>query len=79
MPRCLILPRVTLFPNMTSKLLFTEDGAGEHPGPTYLRDFAPVPLGKLMMLLITSKWNACLLHLLTWLLPPFKNYFAGPD
>ena len=59
---------------MTSKLFFTADGAGEHPGPTYFRDFAPMPLGKFMVLLYAYKnaWNAleCLLVSLFSLPPP---------
>ena len=37
--------------NMTGKLFFTADEAGEHPGNTYFRDFALIPSGKLMLLL----------------------------
>ena len=55
---------------MTSK---KSNGAGEHPRPTYFRDFAPMPFGKLMELLITSIWHACLFHFLTWLDSPFKS------
>ena len=64
---------------MTSKLFFTADGAGEHPGPTYFWDFDPKPFGKIMMLLINSIWNACLFLFLAWLHPPFKQYFAGSN
>ena len=64
---------------MTSKLFFTADGAEKHPGPTYFRDLAQMPIGKLVVLLISSIWNTCLLHFLTWLHSPFKKYFAGPD
>ena len=38
-----------------------------------------MPFGKLMVLLITSIWNACLFHSLAWLHPPVEKYFAGPD
>ena len=43
-----------VFTNMTRKLYFNADGAGEHPGPTYFWDFAPMSFGKLMVLRITS-------------------------
>ena len=47
---------------MTDKLfLFTAEGGGEHLGPTYFRDFALMLFAKIMVLLITSIWNACLL------------------
>ena len=65
---------------MTSELFFTVDGAGEHPGPTYIWDIAPMPFWKhIMVLLINSIWNACFFHFLAWLHSPFKKYFAGPD
>ena len=47
----------------TSKLFFRAD-VGEHPGPTYFRDFALMPFEKFMVLLITNIWNACLFHFL---------------
>ena len=64
---------------MIGKLFFTADGGGKHPGPTYFRDFAPIPFGKLMVLLITSIWNVCLFHFIAWLHPHGKKYFPGPD
>ena len=33
--------------NMTGQLLFTEEWAGEHPGPTNFRHFALMLFGKL--------------------------------
>ena len=68
-----------VFTNMTSKLFFTADGAGERLGPTYFWDFASMHFGKLMVLFITSILNTCLFHFLVWLHPPFKKYFASPD
>ena len=44
--------------NMTGKLSLTSDGAGEHPGPTYFRDFTLMPFGKLMLLFTPCIWNA---------------------
>ena len=64
---------------MTGKLFFTADGAGEHLGPTYFRDFTAMPFGKLMVLLISSSWNACLFYFLALLHPPVKRYFTSPD
>ena len=64
---------------MIGQLFFTADGGGKHPGPTYFRDFAPIPFGKLMVLLITSIWNVCLFHFIAWLHPHGKKYFPGPD
>ena len=58
---------------MTAKLFFTEDGAGEHPGPTNFRDFALMPFGKLMLLLIPRTWNAYLFQFLAWLPPLVKS------
>ena len=43
---------------MTVKILFTAGEAREHPGPTYFRDFALIPFGKLMLLLTHCIWNA---------------------
>ena len=60
-------------------VFFTADGAGEHPVPAYFRDFVPIPFGKLMVHLITSIWNACLIQFLAWPHPPLKKYFAGPN
>ena len=48
--------------NMTGQLLFTEEWAGEHPGPTNFRHFALMPFGKLMFFLIPSIWNAYLFN-----------------
>ena len=64
---------------MTGNCFFKADGAGDHPGPKYFQDFAPMPFGKLMVLLITSIWNACLFHFLAWLHHPVKKYSADPD
>ena len=64
---------------MTSNLFFKTDGAEKYPRPIYIRDFAAMSFGKLMVLLITSIWNACLFHFLAWLHPSFKKYFAGHD
>ena len=61
------------------QVVFMADGTGEHPGPTYFRDFALMSFGTLMLLLIPCVWNAHLFHFLAWLSPPFKYYFAGPD
>ena len=61
------------------KLVFKEDAAGEHLGPTYFQVFAPMSFGKLMVHLTISIWNACLFRFLAWLHPPFKKYFAGTD
>ena len=62
---------------MTSNLSTGARG-GEHPGPTDFWDFAPMPFGELMVLLITCIWNAYLLHILAWLSPPVKEHFADP-
>ena len=58
---------------MTGKLIFYGRWGREHLGPTYFRDFAPIPFGKLMVLLITSIWNTGLFHFLAWLHPPVKS------
>ena len=50
--------------NMTGKLFFTADGAGEHPGPINFWDFAPMSFGKLMLLLIPCIWYAYLFQVL---------------
>ena len=65
--------------NMTGRLFFTADGAGEHSEPTNFRDFALIPFGKLTLLLMPCIWNAYLFQFLAWVPPPFKKYFAGPD
>ena len=68
-----------IFTNIISKLFFTADGAGVYPGPTYFRDFAPMPFGKRVVLLLTSIWNTSFLHFLAWLHPRFKKYFDGSN
>ena len=50
--------------NMTDKLFFRADGAGEHPGPANFRDVALTPSGKLTLLLIPCTWNAYLFQFL---------------
>ena len=38
--------------NISDSFVFMKDVAREHPGPAYVRDFARMSFGKLMMLLI---------------------------
>ena len=64
---------------MKSKITNREIVFLEHPGPLYFRDFALMPFGKLMLLLIPCIWNPYLFHFLARLPPPIKRYFAGPD
>ena len=64
--------------NMSGKLSFTTDGAGEHLGPTYFWDFTLMPSAKLMLLLISCMGMlTCLTFCLTP--PPVKKYFVSPD
>ena len=46
------------------QVVFMADETGEHPGPTYFRDFALMSFGTLMLLLIPCIWNAYLFHFL---------------
>ena len=66
--------------NMTGKLSFTYGRWGrEHPGPTYYQDFALMPSGKLILLLMPCIWNAYLFDFLAWLPFPVKKYLTSPD
>ena len=59
--------------NISDNFVFMKDVAREHPGPAYVRDFARMSFGKLMMLLIACIWNAYLFQFLAWLTLLFKN------
>ena len=56
------------------------DFAGEHPGPTNFRDFALMPFGKLMLLLIPCIWNVYFFQFCRpWLEGSLKNTCSGEN
>ena len=64
--------------NMTGKLFFTKDGAGEHAGPIYFRDF-PNAIWETYGVPHTLHLECLLVSLFSLTPPPVKKYFAGPD